>query len=399
MKNLFRNLEIEWKIFVLAAIVMIALVYPMQSIYISKLKATLNESIDQNLDSLLRSQIETSNEQSQKTIITSLQRNRQWQALIPIIIEEQSMAMILFAITLFVLLLLLSLLSLKYLTRPLRKLADAADKIGKGQTTPITTTEGGALGKLEFAMSGMQDELVKLRERARAQGMESAWRDIARVMAHEIKNPLTPIQLTLDRIQDRIDKNTPISSEDLTKFIERIGSQVVNLEHLVNDFRSFAREPEPIFSKVVLSKIIKSVSVDLRDSIATNIEGDTVLLTDPHLLQRALLNIWKNSLEAGATIIKVSIEDLQSITNLTIADNGCGIPPDKLEQIWIPYITFKKGGTGLGLPIVKRLFESLNASIELHSSTDSEKHGVTIKITFQKNSENSTVFSKEGTSS
>ena len=382
MLKFFKNLEIEWKIILVATISLFALAFPLQNIYIEKLKTTLNQSIDPQLESLLRSVIVTQSDSSTLAISACLTRNRQWQALIPYIIEEQSFAMILISILLFITLLFLSFWSLKRLTKPLKDLVVAADCIGKGKNVVINPQQGGALGKLEKSMVSMQSELIKLRERAHTQGMESAWRDIARVMAHEIKNPLTPIQLTLDRIQDRFDRDSEISKDEIIKFVNRISTQVNNLERLVNDFRSFAKEPEPVISSVSLNEILSSIIENMSESITTTLTGDADVKADPHLLHRVFLNIWKNSLEAGASKMNATVEMSMAFTILTISDNGQGIPAEKLDQVWIPYVTFKKGGTGLGLPVVKRLLESMNASIQMTSSTDEKNHGVTIKIIF-----------------
>jgi two-component system, NtrC family, nitrogen regulation sensor histidine kinase NtrY len=382
MLNYFKNLEIEWKIILIATISLFALAFPLQSIYINKLKSTLAQSIDPQLETLLRSLISTQSDSSKNAIGASLERNRQWQALIPYIIEEQSFAMILISSGLFITLLLFSFWSLKRLTRPLKDLATAADFIGKGKDIVIIPKEGGALGKLERSMLSMQSELIKLREKAHTQGMESAWRDIARVMAHEIKNPLTPIQLTLDRIQDRFDRDSDLTKDEIIKFVNRISTQVNNLERLVNDFRSFAKEPEPIISSIFLEDTIATITNETTDFILTTLTGDATILADPHLLHRVFLNIWKNSFEAGATKITAIIEKSLAFVTLTISDNGPGIDTEKLDKVWIPYVTFKKGGTGLGLPVVKRLLESMNATIELTSSTNEKIHGVTMKIVF-----------------
>ena len=373
----------EWRILLLAALVLLAFAYPLQRFYISKLGSTLSQSIDPQLEPLLRSCISGDNS-GDALIAASLQRNRQWQALIPMLIDEQSRALLSFAVVLFVSLLFLAFWTLKRLTKPLRDLAAAAEEIGKGNPVAIRAQSGGALGKLEQRMVSMQDELYKLRERARIQGMESAWREIARVMAHEIKNPLTPIQLTLDRIQEKNEAGQTLTKEELAKFVNRIGSQVSSLERLVLDFRSFAKEPEPQCSLQSVRSCIETISSVMQDSLMTTISGDATVYADPHLLNRAFLNIWKNSLEAGASQMAVQIECQGERFLLRIRDNGPGIPQDTLDRVWVPYVTSKKGGTGLGLPVVKRIFESMGASVRIESSTGNRDHGVTTIITFNK---------------
>lgn len=380
MFNFFKNLEIEWKIIIIAILLLVMVAIPLQNVLVNKLKNTLELSADSNLEPLLRSFISTDNDSLNRKISLSIERNRQWQALIPYIVEEQSFAMLLMAIGLFALLFCFAVWSLRKLTRPLKNLAVAADKIGNGIDVTIVNREGGALGKLEMSMISMQKELVKLREKAHARGMENAWRDIARVMAHEIKNPLTPIQLTLDRVTDRFDNGGDITREEIVKFVERISLQVGNLERLVNDFRSFARDAEPSFTKFEIGELVRSIADDMQKVVTTVCTGGAQVIADKHLVNQIFLNIWKNSIEAGASTMYVDVEHLDSYALICIRDNGCGIPEERLERVWIPYITFKKGGTGLGLPVVKRLVESMNGSITLTSSTGSSDHGVTLCI-------------------
>jgi two-component system nitrogen regulation sensor histidine kinase NtrY len=385
MMKFLKKLEIEWRIIILAAIVLLAFAFPLQKFYMSRLKATLEESVDPNLERLYKSIMKEKNDSLTGIAVSSLERNRQWKVFIPIIIEEQYTAMVLLSVVLSFSLLLLAFWSLKRLTKPLRDLASAAEKIGKGQFTVIENQSGGALGMLEESMSSMQDELIKLRERARTQGMETAWREIARVMAHEIKNPLTPMQLTIDRLHEKLEQGTVIENQDMIKFLNRMESQVLNLERLVNDFRSFSREPEPQMCDVSLRSEIDNISSDQGFTLKTGIEGDANVKADPNLLRRVFLNIWKNSFEAGATEIEVNIIQSEQKVILTIRDNGCGITAEHIEKVWIPYVTFKKGGTGLGLPVVKRMLEVMGATVSLQSSTDQINHGVTITINFQDN--------------
>lgn len=375
--NIFKKLEIEWRILLLAAVVLIAFAFPLQSIYISKLQSTLQQSVDSDLEGLLRRFLSTENDSVKAVIGSAIQRNRQWQVLIPIIIEEQCIAMIVLSFVLFVTLLVLAFYALRRLTRPLRMLALAAEQIGKGIKVFIPGGSAGALGKLEKSMAIMQEELLKLREQAHVQGMEAAWRDIARVMAHEIKNPLTPIQLSLDRMQEKMDDGCQIENGDLSRFVNRIGTQVINLEKLVDNFRSFAREPEPQCIEVSVKEICKPLFKEL-GTVDLSIDGDALITADPHLLYRVFLNLWKNSLEAGASKIRIIVEKISDKVQISFIDNGPGISEEVCERIWIPYFTSKKGGTGLGLAVVKRMLQSMGISIRLQSCTDQDKHGVTM---------------------
>ncbi len=364
--RLWRRLELEWKVLLLAAVLFAAFIWPVQRFFISRLSETLTQSIDPDLETTLRTELAGSTGEQREALKERIERYRQTRVLVPIVVKEQQRLLIALSVGLFVLFLFLSFWVLKRLTRPLKNLAKAVDKIGKGEVADVVQVSGGALGIVEQAVVNLQDELVTLREKARIQGMEMAWKDIARVMAHEIKNPLTPIRLTLDRIEERATGGQTIANEDLTKFLSRINTQVDMLERLVDQFRSFSREPEVHLSAVDCAALVRIVADSMGQHITTTIEGQATIESDPYLLQQVFLNLWKNSLEAGADRIRVVITSAAHIT-ITIHDNGPGIPHENLERIWLPYVTFKKNGTGLGLSVVKRLVETLRGSIALTS--------------------------------
>jgi two-component system, NtrC family, nitrogen regulation sensor histidine kinase NtrY len=193
------------------------------------------------------------------------------------------------------------------------------------------------------------------------------------------------MQLTIDRLHEKIEQGINIENQDMVKFLNRMESQVINLERLVNDFRSFSREPEPQMCNVSLRSAVENISIDQGFTLSTIIDGDANITADPNLLRRTFLNIWKNSFEASATDIEVNIRQSDQDVTLKIKDNGSGIAAEHIEKVWIPYVTFKKGGTGLGLPVVKRMLEVMGATVSLQSSTDQITHGVTITITFKIN--------------
>jgi signal transduction histidine kinase len=342
----------------------------------------LEQSVDPSLERVLQTHLKDLEGPARSQAIASLERSRQWRVLIPIIVSEQRRALVMFSLALLVGLILLSLWILKRLTQPLRNLAVAVQMIGRGERAQISHTAGGALGTVENAVLSLQEELVELRDQARVQGMESAWRDIARVMAHEIKNPLTPIRLTLDRMEERAATGEHTTAESLGRFVGRINTQVDTLERLVNQFRSFSREPDAEMRPLELAKAIRGVAESLGGQLPTEIEGDALILADPYLLDQVLLNLWKNALEAGADTMRVSIESTKQRILVAIHDNGPGIDKNKIEQVWLPYVTFKKKGTGLGLPVVKKMVETMGGSVSLQSQTGAESHGLTVLLKF-----------------
>lgn len=374
--NLWNRLELEWKIVLVAGLLFVAIAWPAQKFYISYITTILEQSNDPQLAPLLRSYLGEKNIGDKITVENSLRRHLQWKAVIPILIREQRQVVLGFSIFLFLFLFFLAMITLKRLTRPLKNLALAVKKIGKGERAQVEHVSGGALGTVENAVIALQEELGILRESARIQGMEAAWKDIARVMAHEIKNPLTPIRLSIDQLDEKVALGEEIAPDRMKKFLGRINGQIDMLERLVNQFRSFSKEPEVNLKAVDAAEVVDGIAHDMTGKIKTKVSGDGLVLADPYLLNQVLLNIWKNALEAGADTINVDFQTVDEYCTFTIQDNGTGIPEKDLETVWLPYVTFKKGGTGLGLPVVKRMVETMHGTVALKSVNEGEKHGL-----------------------
>jgi nitrogen fixation/metabolism regulation signal transduction histidine kinase len=375
--NITKRIELEWKILILACLLFFAFAWPLQLMFADRLELTLRRSIDPDLENILRSQLPSADAKEKAAVVAAIERHRQWRVMMPLLIKEQRQIMFAFSTVFFVVMVVGAFWTLRRLTRPLKDLAYAVTRIGKGTRTEVAVTSGGALGTLEGAVSRLQEELVALRKQAQLQGMEKAWQDIARVMAHEIKNPLTPIRLTLDRMEEKAGQGEGTDAATTLKFLNRINEQVDALERLVNQFRSFSREPEMRAREVDVAEAVRAVSDPLSGRIATTIKGSARAMADPYLLSQVFLNIWKNAMESGATAVIADILTRQTRCVVSIHDNGPGIAQEHLESVWLPYVSFKKGGTGLGLPVVKKLMETMGGAIELHSQSSGSERGCT----------------------
>ena len=225
-----------------------------------------------------------------------------------------------------------------------------------------------------------------------------AWGNLARKLAHEIKNPLTPIQLTLDRIQSKYSKQ--INNTDQNNFIENlkiIDNQIKQIENLVNEFSDFARMPKPIFKdndiKVILFENIKLLTeIDKSIKIEFTSNVDKVLFNcDKEQIGRVFFNIIKNSIESiqqksqksSNFNKKISIEILKDDNHikLTLIDNGIGFKENQIKEILNPYYTTKKNGTGLGLAIVNKIINDHKGDIDFFSL----ENGAKIELNFNLN--------------
>ena len=226
-----------------------------------------------------------------------------------------------------------------------------------------------------------------------------AWGSLARKLAHEIKNPLTPIQLTIDRLKnkysaDLVEKN----KVDFNENLKIINNQIKQIEKLVNEFSDFARMPKPVFQKNNLVelmedniKLLKQLDKTIEIEFKNNIQ-QILFNCDREQLSRVFLNLIKNSIESiqqkaekNTNFVKnISIElnDLDDHISLIINDNGIGFDSlsNNIKEILNPYFTTKKQGTGLGLSIVNKIINDHNGSIDFISKDD----GAIIKINLTK---------------
>ena len=201
----------------------------------------------------------------------------------------------------------------------------------------------------------------------------SAWRDVARRIAHEIKNPLTPIQLSAERIRRRYRKEIVSDVDTFDKCTETIIRQVGDIGRMVDEFSSFARMPAPrlasenardLLSQSVFAQRVAHPEIEVNCEMP---EGPVPLTCDRGLVAQALLNVLKNAGEAvaarlasspeppGRILARLLVEDGEVV--FEVEDNGIGLPAKDRERLTEPYVTTREKGTGLGLAIVKRILE------------------------------------------
>jgi two-component system, NtrC family, nitrogen regulation sensor histidine kinase NtrY len=212
---------------------------------------------------------------------------------------------------------------------------------------------------------------------------QAAWADVARRIAHEIKNPLTPIQLAAERLQRRFGKQIEEGSDIFGQLTATIIRQVGDLRNIVDEFSSFARMPKPVFREESLSDIVghavflfevahNTINFDYRTS-----DTPHMLLCDRRQIGQAVTNLLKNAseaIDACEDAVKARQIGIDIITNddhidVAITDNGIGLP-DAKERLLEPYVTTRSSGTGLGLAIVKRIMEEHQGEIMLENAPE-----------------------------
>ncbi len=283
--------------------------------------------------------------------------------------------------------------------RSINNLIFASTSIGQGNfdaKVPEVKTDKD-LEALNKNFNLMIDRLKSQQEKLIINERHEAWGNLARKLAHEIKNPLTPIQLTIDRLKNKYAKQLNVNnSENFKENLKIINNQIKVIEKLVNEFSDFARMPKPIFRKNNLVNIINE-NINLLKELDNSIKiyfkksSDEILLeSDKEQISRVFLNLIKNSIESinqrsqnnSSFNKKIGIELTQYDNHITsiITDNGVGFGNLKsnIKEILNPYFTTKKNGTGLGLSIVNKIVNDHNGNIEFIPSKD----GAKIKINF-----------------
>ncbi len=224
-----------------------------------------------------------------------------------------------------------------------------------------------------------------------------AWSEIARRMAHEIKNPLTPIQLSAERLERRLLDRLPAGDKELLrKSCATIVDQVAGLKALVDEFRHYARlpsaQPQQVNLAVLVDEVMGLYASDPR--IVARIEDPSAMIwADRGQLIQVIHNLVQNAQDAieGQTEGRIHIvcaraqrPSGQEICELNVEDNGPGLDPSVMNRIFEPYVTTKPKGTGLGLAIVKKIVEENRAVIDLTNRVDIDGHvqGVTVKLEF-----------------
>ena len=229
----------------------------------------------------------------------------------------------------------------------------------------------------------------------------AAWGDVARRIAHEIKNPLTPIQLSAERIKRKYAPKLGDESDNLMSMTDVIVRQTEDLRRIVDEFSKFARMPEPERRVLDLAQILRDAAI-LQESGQPNVTFETSIPDgiipanlDATMITQALTNLIKNAGEAiesyeeknGSSVsqprISISLELLEQDAQIRIADNGIGLPQDR-TRLFEPYVTTRDKGTGLGLPIVKKIIEEHGGALALLDAPvfdGNTHHGAMAEIT------------------
>jgi two-component system, NtrC family, nitrogen regulation sensor histidine kinase NtrY len=276
-------------------------------------------------------------------------------------------------------------------TRPIEELAAGAREVAAGHwEARVEVHSRDEVGQLADAFNDMTRQLAEQRERLVQTERVAAWRELARRLAHELKNPLFPLQLTVENLQRAREQTSEQFDEVFFESTATLRAELENLKTIVSRFSDFAKMPPPQFEPVDLNELVRS-AVKLfepqfapvgRPPITPELYLDENLSraqADPILLRRALENLILNSLDAmpaGGTLT-VRTAQRNGAVRLEITDTGEGLTPEECARLFTPYYTTKRHGTGLGLAIVQSVVSDHGGRIEVESAPGA---GATFRI-------------------
>lgn len=262
------------------------------------------------------------------------------------------------------------------LSRPLQELVGWTERIGRGEPLPDTPPRRGApeFEVLRRRMRAMSEELKLGRARALEAERAAALRESARQVAHELKNPLTPIRFAVARLR----RDAP---PELAETVEVLAIESERLERMARSFGQFGRLPEGPRAQVDLGELARytaRATIPPETEVTVDVAEDVPMIDGHHdALARALSNVMLNAVDAcrngGQVAVRVRPVDQAGRQSVEIAvrDSGCGIPQEKLAHIWDPYVTSKPGGTGLGLAIARQTVLAHEGAVAAESSPGS----------------------------
>ena len=267
-------------------------------------------------------------------------------------------------------------------TRPIEQLACAARQVAAGDwNTRVEVTGGDEVAQLADSFNHMTSELLSHRERLVQAERVAAWRELARRLAHELKNPLFPLQLTVENLLRAREQSPQQFDEVFRESARTLLAEISNLKKIIGRFSEFSKMPHPQLQAVDVNEALRGVAQLFqaqlqspgRPAISCKLElqdGLPALAADPDLLHRAISNLVLNAMDAmpdGGTLTLRSRRDDGKVL-IEVADTGSGLTPEECERIFTPYYTSKQHGTGLGLAIVQSVVSDHGGRISVTSA-------------------------------
>lgn len=274
-------------------------------------------------------------------------------------------------------------------TRPVESLAQAARRVAAGDLAAKVDVEtGDELGELAAAFNRMTEDLLQQKERTVQAERVAAWRELARRLAHELKNPLFPLQVTVENLIRAKEKAPELFEEVFVEGTTTLLAEISNLKTIIGRFSEFSRMPQPQRKPTQVNDVVRSVlrvfqaQLQEKSQIAVHTELDSQLpeiSADPELLHRALSNLVLNAIDAmpQGGDLTLSTDAADERIEISVSDTGSGLTEEECGRLFTPYYTSKQHGTGLGLAIVQSVVSDHGGRISVESA---KEKGTTFRI-------------------
>jgi len=269
-------------------------------------------------------------------------------------------------------------------TRPVVSLAEAARRVAAGDLgTKVEVESSDELGELAASFNRMTEDLMQQKDRTLQAERVAAWRELARRLAHELKNPLFPLQVTVENLTRAKQKSPEVFEEVFHEGTATLLAEINNLKTIIGRFSEFSRMPQPQRRPTQVNEVVRSVlrvfhaqlQNNDKNQIAVRTELDEALpeiSADPDLLHRALQNLVLNAIDAmpqgGDLTIRTAT--LANRVELSVSDTGAGLTEEECGRLFTPYYTTKQHGTGLGLAIVQSVVSDHGGKISVESTKE-----------------------------
>jgi len=282
-----------------------------------------------------------------------------------------------------ILLFIFSALLAEQISSPIRRLTGGAKSVGDGDLN--VEINYGTRGEIKDLIDGFNAMVKRLKqsqiELAKLE-RETAWKEMAKQVAHEIKNPLTPMRLNVQQLIKAHKDNSPKFNTIFEKVTSSIVTQIEILKNIASEFSNFAQMPKLSISRLNAVSIIKETLnlfvEEKREIIFKSKKSEIFISADQDQLKRTIVNLIRNSIQADSTILNITIDSDDDYCHLRLKDNGKGIPKENIDKVFDENFTTKTKGMGIGLSIAKRFIENIGGKISVESTSDA---GTTFLLT------------------
>jgi two-component system, NtrC family, nitrogen regulation sensor histidine kinase NtrY len=274
-------------------------------------------------------------------------------------------------------------------TRPVVSLAEAARRVAAGDLgTKVDVESSDELGELAAAFNRMTEDLVQQKDRTLQAERVAAWRELARRLAHELKNPLFPLQVTVENLMRAKQKSPEMFEEVFNEGTTTLLAEINNLKTIIGRFSEFSRMPQPQRRPTQVNEVVRSVlrvfHAQLQEKTEISVHTELAealpeISVDPDLLHRALQNLVLNAIDAMPQGGELTIHTraFGDHVEISVSDTGAGLTQEECGRLFTPYYTTKQHGTGLGLAIVQSVVSDHGGKISVEST---KEKGTTFRI-------------------